>query len=53
MVDYKPAKDMTEQEANEYCEAIMQKDPGKVRFVESSLRGGDTYRQIAYCVQNN
>lgn len=40
MDEYKSAKEMTEQEAKEYCEAIMQKDPGIAKLVEASLKDG-------------
>ena len=50
--DEKRAEDMTEEEAKEYCEEMMKQEPWTKSFVESSLKEGDTYRQIAYYAQN-
>ena len=52
MNQYKDATNMTEQEAKEYCEAAVAKQPNLKRDLQWELNQGSTYRQIAYWWQN-
>ena len=53
MADYKPVEEMTEQEAQAYCEEYAKTGSWEQKFVETSLKDGDSYRQIAFFLQNN
>ena len=47
----KPAEQMTEQEAKEYCEAIAEKDHWESEYIQMEIAEGKTYRQIAFQYQ--
>ncbi len=53
MAEYKPAEEMTEQEAKEYCEEYAKQNQSSQNFVEMSLKDGDSYKQIAYFLMTN
>ena len=53
MAQYKPAEDMAEQEAKEYCEELMKANEWQKSFVEMCLKEGGSYKEIAFFAQNN
>lgn len=53
MEAYKPAEEITELEAKEYCEEYAKQNQSSKNFVEMSLRDGDSYKQIAYFLMTN
>ncbi len=51
---YKPAAEMTEAEAKQYCEEVAQKmGIWEQEELQMALEEGNTYRQIAFQWQNS
>ncbi len=49
----KLVEDMTDEECRKYCEEFAQEGAWQAHFMRSALADGDTYRQIAFALQNN
>ena len=48
----KLVEDMTDEECRKYCEEFAQEGAWQAHFMRSALANGDTYRQIAFVLQN-